>query len=156
MTHEWETRAVHRFESFRTPSGFAVPSCGCHSPTRWEAANTWWHVTVRKVCCFASVYCLKLFATYLFELNRVVCYLKIFSVTLCFYPILSYFYIWGTRYTVAGFDNTLWPARFVGFGIGMIVYAIGVSYFFNEGITTKTAISLSLALALICIQVLWK
>ena len=70
--------------------------------------------------------------------------------------ILSYFYIWGTRYTVAGFDNTLWPARFVGFGIGMIVYAIGVSYFFNEGITTKTAISLSLALALICIQVLWK
>jgi len=70
--------------------------------------------------------------------------------------VLSYFYIWGTKYTVAGFDNTLWPARFVGFGIGMIIYAIGVSYFFNEGITTKTALSLCLALALICIQVLWK
>ena len=25
--------------------------------------------------------------------------------------ILSYFYIWGTKYTVAGFDNTMWPAR---------------------------------------------
>ena len=70
--------------------------------------------------------------------------------------VLSYFYIWGTKYTVAGFDNTMWPARFIGFGIGMIIYAIGVSYFFNEGITNKTAVSLALALILICIQVLWK
>ena len=70
--------------------------------------------------------------------------------------VLSYFYIWGTKYTVSGFDNTMWPARFIGFGIGMIIYAFGVSYFFNEGITNKTAVSLALALILICIQVLWK
>ena len=70
--------------------------------------------------------------------------------------ILSFFYIWGTKYTVAGFENTLWPARFIGFGIGMMVYAVGVSYFFNEGITNKTAVSLALSLILICIQVLWK
>ena len=70
--------------------------------------------------------------------------------------VLSYFYIWGTKYTVAGFDNMLWPARFIGFGIGMIIYAFGVSYFFNEGITNKTAVSLALSLILICIQVLWK
>ena len=38
----------------------------------------------------------------------------------------------------------------------MIVYAIGVSYYFNEGISLKTAISLVLAVALICIQTLWK
>lgn len=70
--------------------------------------------------------------------------------------IVSYFYIWGTKYTVSGFDGLLWPARFVGFGIGMIIYAIGVNYFFNEGINTKTMVSLGLALILICIQVLWK
>jgi hypothetical protein len=70
--------------------------------------------------------------------------------------ILSYFYIWGTKHTVAGFENTLWPARFIGFGIGMIVYAIGVSYFFNEGITNKTAVSLGIALILICVQLFWK
>ena len=70
--------------------------------------------------------------------------------------VLSYFYIWGTKYTVAGFENTLWPARFIGFGIGMIVYAIGVSYFFNEGITNKTAVSLGIALILICVQLFWK
>tara|TARA_R110002051_G_scaffold272856_1_gene333419 strand:- start:545 stop:895 length:351 start_codon:yes stop_codon:yes gene_type:complete len=70
--------------------------------------------------------------------------------------ILSFFYIWGTKYTVNGFGGLLWPARFIGFGVGMIIYAIGVSYFFNEGITSKTAVSLSLALLLICIQVFWK
>ena len=70
--------------------------------------------------------------------------------------ILSYFYIWGTKYTVSGMGGEMWPSRFIGFGIGMIIYAFGVSYFFNEGITNKTAVSLGLALVLICIQVLWK
>jgi hypothetical protein len=70
--------------------------------------------------------------------------------------ILSFFYIWGTKYTVSGFGGLLWPARFIGFGVGMIIYALGVNYFFSEGINTKTMVSLSLALILICIQVLWK
>tara|TARA_R110000751_G_scaffold161729_1_gene268276 strand:+ start:223 stop:579 length:357 start_codon:yes stop_codon:yes gene_type:complete len=70
--------------------------------------------------------------------------------------ILSLFYIWGTKYTVSGMEGMLWPARFIGFGIGMITYAIGVSYFFNEGLTTKTLTSLILCLALIIIQVAWK
>jgi hypothetical protein len=70
--------------------------------------------------------------------------------------ILSFFYIWGTKYTVAGVDGLLWPSRFIGFGIGMVIYALGVNYFFNEGITTKTIISLGICLILICIQVFWK
>ena len=70
--------------------------------------------------------------------------------------IISFFYIWGTKYTVSGFDGLLWPARFVGFGVGMIIYALGVSYFFKEGITTKTFVSLLIYFILISIQVLWK
>jgi hypothetical protein len=70
--------------------------------------------------------------------------------------IISFFYIWGTKYTVNGFEGLLWPARFIGFGIGMVIYAIAVSYYFNEGITAKTFISLFLSVILICIQVLWK
>ena len=70
--------------------------------------------------------------------------------------ILSFFYIWGTKYTVQGMDGLLWPARFIGFGIGMIFYAILVNFHFNEGISPKTAISLVLSLLLICIQVFWK
>ena len=46
---------------------------------------------------------------------------------------ISYFYIWGTKYAVEGFDGLLWPARFLGFGVGMVVYAIMVAKFFNEG-----------------------
>jgi membrane protein CcdC involved in cytochrome C biogenesis len=70
--------------------------------------------------------------------------------------ILSFFYIWGTKYAVSGMGGLLWPARFIGFGVGMIIYAIFVQYHFNEGINAKTLVSLSLAFILICIQVLWK
>lgn len=70
--------------------------------------------------------------------------------------IISFFYIWGTKYTVQGFEGLLWPARFVGFSIGMIVYALGLSYIFKEGITSKTLVSLTLCLILVAIQVLWK
>ena len=70
--------------------------------------------------------------------------------------ILSFAYIWGTKYTVSGFGDLLWPARFVGFGVGMIIYAIGVSHYFNEGISLKTLVSLGLCLVLISIQVFWK
>jgi len=41
--------------------------------------------------------------------------------------ILSFFYIWGTKYTVSGFNGLLWPTRFIGFSIGMIIYSILVS-----------------------------
>ena len=70
--------------------------------------------------------------------------------------IISYFYIWGTKYTVGAFDGLLWPARFVGFSIGMVIYALGVSFFFKEGITNKTLVSLILCFMLVIIQVVWK
>ena len=69
---------------------------------------------------------------------------------------LSFLYIWATKYTVNGFDGLLWPGRFIGFGVGMVIYAIFSSHFFNEGITMKTGISLGLCLVLIAIQVFWK
>lgn len=69
---------------------------------------------------------------------------------------ISYLYLLGTRYTVEGMGGLLWPTRFIGFGVGMVIYAVLVSYFFNEGITSKTAISLLLAIILILIQVFLK
>ena len=69
---------------------------------------------------------------------------------------LSFFYIWGTKYTVNGMEGLLWPTRFIGFSIGIVIYAVCVYFFFGEGFTTKTLISLVLSLVLICIQVLWK
>ena len=64
--------------------------------------------------------------------------------------------------TIKGIKNTISvrniPSRnqVEGFGVGMIIYAIGVGHYFNEGISVKTMISLVLALMLICIQVFWK
>ena len=51
--------------------------------------------------------------------------------------ILSFFYIWGTKYTVEGIDGLLWPSRFIGFGIGMVIYALGVSYFLVKELLLK-------------------
>ena len=65
-------------------------------------------------------------------------------------------YIWGTKYTVTGTEGLLWPARFIGFGVGVIIYAIMVSWLFGEGLSTKTIISLLISIALISIQVFWK
>ena len=70
--------------------------------------------------------------------------------------IISFFFIWGTKHTVEAMEGLLWPARFIGFGVGMLQYAIFVNYHFSEGITLKTWISLILCVSLIGIQVLWK
>ena len=70
--------------------------------------------------------------------------------------VLSIFYIWGTKYTVDAFNGLLWPGRFIGFGVGMVIYAIMVSYYFNEGINLKTMTSLILATGLVCVQVFWR
>lgn len=69
---------------------------------------------------------------------------------------VSLLMLWGTKHVVEGFDGMFWPSRFVAFGLGMVIYAAGISYYFNEGISAKTLISLLLSIILICIQVLWK
>jgi len=76
-------------------------------------------------------------------------------LALCGVPI-SFLYLWGTKYAVNGFDGLLWPGRFVGFGVGMVVYAIFTGYFFNEGISPKTMVSLGLAVVLISVQLFMK
>ena len=76
-------------------------------------------------------------------------------LALCGIPI-SFLYLWGTRHAVDGFGGLLWPGRFIGFGVGMVVYAICTGYFFSEGISVKTTISLGLALMLISVQLFWK
>ena len=68
----------------------------------------------------------------------------------------SVLFIWATRWAVDSFDGVFWPARFVGFAVGVLVYGVMVSYYFNEGINLKTAVTLFLALCILLIQVLWK
>ena len=79
-----------------------------------------------------------------------------FYMALIFSLPISYMFIYATKYIVEYFDGILWPGRFIGFGTGMIVFSIFTYCFMGEGITSKTAISLVLATALVLIQILWK
>tara|TARA_R110002051_G_scaffold246323_5_gene305930 strand:- start:1694 stop:2038 length:345 start_codon:yes stop_codon:yes gene_type:complete len=69
---------------------------------------------------------------------------------------ISYFFIVATKLGYRGFDNVLWAQRLLGFGLGIFIFAGCTWFFMGEGITTKTIVSLSLAMVLVMIQVFWK
>ena len=69
---------------------------------------------------------------------------------------ISLIFIAATKHTVEAFGGLMWPQRFIGFASGILIYAWGTSYYFGQPIDTKTAISLCLALLLICVQIFWK
>jgi len=69
---------------------------------------------------------------------------------------ISYLYMWATKFTVDGFNGTMWPARFMGFGIGILIYGLLVGIFFNEVFQVKTLISIILAVSILAIQIYWK
>ena len=79
-----------------------------------------------------------------------------FIVSCIFAIPISYAFIIATKLIVVYFDGTLWPGRFIGFATGMMSFALLTSFYMNEGINAKTAISLVLATALVAIQILWK
>ena len=79
-----------------------------------------------------------------------------FIIACIFAVPISYSFIIATKLIVVYFDGTLWPGRFIGFATGMMSFAILTSFYMNEGISAKTAVSLVLASALVAIQILWK
>ena len=73
-----------------------------------------------------------------------------------FGSIISYVFIYATKYCYEYFDGLLWSIKFVGFAIGVLTYAGLTYYFMGEGINMKTFICLVLAVFIICIQVFLK
>ena len=69
---------------------------------------------------------------------------------------ISWLYIKSVEYFVHSFNGDIWPSRLIGFGIGIVVFALMSFFLFNEAINLKTAVSLTLAFALILIQLFWK
>ena len=69
---------------------------------------------------------------------------------------VGYSYILGTTYIVAAFGGQLWPSRLLGFAMGVIAFTILAYVHMGETITTKTAVTLLLALSIVLIQVFWK
>jgi hypothetical protein len=66
---------------------------------------------------------------------------------------LSWLYMQSTKYLVLAGEGEIWPSRLVGFGVGIIVFTTMAYFLFGEPITIKTAISLLLAITIVCIQV---
>lgn len=69
---------------------------------------------------------------------------------------ISYGYIYATKFGFEAFGGDLWPGRLLGFASGMLTFILFTWMFLKEGINLKTAISLVLATALVCIQIFWK
>ena len=62
----------------------------------------------------------------------------------------------GTKFSAEYFGGLIWPGRFIGFGLGMMSFAILTYLLMNETMTVKTWLSIGLALILVCIQIFWK
>jgi len=69
---------------------------------------------------------------------------------------ISMLFIQYMRHSAIAFDGATWPGRVISFGIGSIVFAIMSIAFLGEGISTKTAVCLLLALSILLIQIFWK
>ncbi len=70
--------------------------------------------------------------------------------------VASYVFIKSTYHIVEYFDGLLWPGKFIGFAVGTMIFAILTWIFMDEPMTSKTAVSLVLALLIISIQIFWK
>ncbi len=69
---------------------------------------------------------------------------------------IAWLYIKSTENMVQWFNGELWPSRFIGFSIGMIVFAIMSIIMFNEGVTYKTFVCILLSVSILLIQLFWK
>ena len=65
-------------------------------------------------------------------------------------------YIYGTTYIVSAFNGSLWPSRLIGFATGIFSFTILTYIHLKQGINFKTAVILSLASAIVLLQVFWK
>ena len=69
---------------------------------------------------------------------------------------ITWLFMEATNHVVKGFNGEFWPGRFMSFTAGILVFSIMTYTFNSEGINLKTSISLTLAVALILVQLFWK
>ena len=69
---------------------------------------------------------------------------------------ISLLFMFSVRNLVTAYNGEMWPSRLIGFGIGVIVFAIMSHYMFKEPFTPKTIVCIGLGVTIILIQILWK
>ena len=68
----------------------------------------------------------------------------------------TYVFVKATKFNVEGYGGSIWAGRFVGFAIGIIVYAILIQIYLKEPFTWKIAIQLMLCVAILSVQAFLK
>lgn len=68
----------------------------------------------------------------------------------------AWLYIQSVNNFINYFNGTLWPSRFLGFSIGIIIFTIFSYVFFKEPFTLKVFISLILSVLIMCVQIFMK
>lgn len=69
---------------------------------------------------------------------------------------ISWLYIQSVDYLVKSFNGEIWPSRFIGFSLGMVVFTVMAATIFKEPITLKTIICMILACGILLVQLFFK
>lgn len=69
---------------------------------------------------------------------------------------LTWLFIHATKYNVDAFGGSIWAGRFIGFIVGIVVYAILTNLVFNQPMTAKIWIQLILCCCILGVQIFWK
>jgi len=69
---------------------------------------------------------------------------------------VSMAFMYSVKNMIIAFDGQMWPSRLIGFSIGAISFIILSYLVFNEPITSKTLVCLTLAVIILLIQLFWK
>lgn len=80
---------------------------------------------------------------------------KPWILTIIALPV-TYLFILSTKHCALHFNGMLWPGRFIGFSMGMVVFTCLTFWVMGEPVNMKTFVSLVLATVLVCIQIFWK
>ena len=70
--------------------------------------------------------------------------------------VISYWSIKATENIAEAYDGAVWPARLIGFGIGIIIFSILTWLILGEKIEIKSAVCVLLAFCILIIQLFWK
>ena len=69
---------------------------------------------------------------------------------------ITWLFLNSTKYGVNGFGGSIWANRFLGFSLGIVVYAVCTHYVFNQPVTSKIFVQILLCMVIIGVQFLWK
>ena len=77
-------------------------------------------------------------------------------ILLAFSVPISWLYIQSVDYLVKSFHGEIFPSRFIGFSLGMIVFTLMALIIFKEPMTLKTILCMVLSFGIFAIQIFIK